>query len=338
MSQEIEADLADNGENQDQDEAMSLPELSVRYCPNCDNVLTGAFCTSCGQKDYNLLRPFWHLMEDTMGDLFSFDSRFFGTLFPLFFKPGFVTRAFNQGRRMRFVPPFRQYLVISVIFFLLLVSFEVNLFEENDVNINDKISEKLNKANSEIDPQTLPEENRDSAHKIIEDVVQDLNKNRKDNLSDATDSEKKLYGETVGFLGGLSKVIKNPVLLNKVIADWIPKTMFFMLPIFAFILKLFYIRRKKYYIEHLVFSLHFHAFIFLLFTLMLLLYHYIPLSHGYLSYLLWYIPVYMFLAQWKVYQQGPIKTFFKTLFISFTYFIVMNIGLSIAIGYGLSKI
>ena len=114
--------------------------------------------------------------------------------------------------------------------------------------------------------------------------------------------------------------------------------MFVMLPLFAILLKLFYIRRKKYYIEHLVFSLYFHGFIFLLFTAMLLLYQFVPQSDGYLDVMLWYIPVYLYLALWRVYQQGPIKTFFKTALISMFYVILLSTGLTIAIGYGLSEV
>ena len=38
--------------------------------------------------------------------------------------------------------------------------------------------------------------------------------------------------------------------------------MFLLLPAFALSLKLIYLRSKRFYIEHLVFSLHLHAFLF----------------------------------------------------------------------------
>jgi len=50
-----------------------------------------------------------------------------------------------------------------------------------------------------------------------------------------------------------------------------PKMMFFLLPVFALLLKLFYIGLKPLYVECIIFSLHFHSFAFLIFTLQSLL-------------------------------------------------------------------
>ena len=338
MPQEIEEDIIS-----DATEAADFPPLSVKNCPNCGEVLTGRFCMSCGQKDYNMLRPFWTLLEETLGDLFSFDSRFFGTILPLFFRPGYITREFNRGRRAHFVPPFRQYLVISIIFFLLLVSIDIQLFDTDDINLDtdgnniflnssDDKQETTNKEKIETLIQT------DKFESVLDKAATDMTEKRESNLKDSTDADKNIYDGTIGFLGGVKKVWQDPKLLNVVLADWVPKIMFLMLPLFALFLKLLYIRRKKFYIEHLVFSMHFHAFIFLLFTLILLLYHFLPIFNPYLSYLLWYVPAYLFIAIWTVYGQGPIKSFFKGVFLSFTYLIFMSFGLLIAIAYGLTKI
>lgn len=332
-----------------------LPNLAVKTCANCGESLTGVFCMACGQKDTILQRPFWTLIEDTLGDLFSFDSRLSATLIPLFFKPGYVTREFNLGRRTRFVPPFRQYLAISVIFFLLLVSVDIQLFEDKSdpsktdaspASANVKLTMNGAPVGQETTDQpaplmTAPLKNVDAedlSPEILDEVTERMTKNREENLKNSTETEKQLYDRSVSLMSGIKKVWADPKLLNVVIANWTPKMMFVMLPLFAILLKLFYIRRKKYYIEHLVFSLYFHGFIFLLFTAMLLLYQFVPQSDGYLDVMLWYIPVYLYLALWRVYQQGPIKTFFKTALISMFYVILLSTGLTIAIGYGLSEV
>ena len=260
--------------------------------------------------------PFWTLLEDTLGDLFSLDSRFFGTLVPLFLRPGYITREFNRGRRARFVPPFRQYLVVSIIFFLLLVSIDLQLFEPEGITVNAPQSTEDTTAIETVTAlngaDTTAVEEVQTIDQVLDTVLQGMAESRDEDLADATETEKKLYNSALGLLGGLKKVWLDPKLLNVVLADWIPKLMFLMLPLFAVILKIFYIRRKKYYIEHLVFSMHYHAFLFLLFTFMLLLYHFVPASHGYLSYLLWYVPIYLFIAMWTVWPrtdqdffQGP---------------------------------
>ncbi len=47
----------------------------------------------------------------------------------------------------------------------------------------------------------------------------------------------------------------------------IPKLMFFLLPLFAWLLYIFYDRKKYFYADHLIFSLHFHTAAFLLFLI-----------------------------------------------------------------------
>ena len=44
----------------------------------------------------------------------------------------------------------------------------------------------------------------------------------------------------------------------------IPKMMFVVLPLFALFIKLFYNRKKYFYSQHIIFSIHFHSFMFLL--------------------------------------------------------------------------
>jgi len=54
-----------------------------------------------------------------IGDLLNADSRVWRTLWPLAFRPGLLTQEFLRGRRARYTPPFRMYLVLSLLFFLL---------------------------------------------------------------------------------------------------------------------------------------------------------------------------------------------------------------------------
>lgn len=61
---------------------------------------------------------------------------------------------------------------------------------------------------------------------------------------------------------------KNPDPSAKIGEDmikYVPKMMFLLLPLFALILKLVYIRKKRYYYEHLIYSFHTHSAIFLSF-------------------------------------------------------------------------
>ena len=62
---------------------------------------------------------FWGLIRDLLGDIFDWDSRVWRTLRPLAFRPGLLTGEFLRGRRAHYTPPFRMYLILSVMFFLI---------------------------------------------------------------------------------------------------------------------------------------------------------------------------------------------------------------------------
>lgn len=104
-------------------------------------------------------------------------------------------------------------------------------------------------------------------------------------------------------------------------------TFFLLVPFFAFILKLVYIRRKQFYVEHLVFTFHFHALAFTLISLFLLLRNYLP---DYIRLpLLGYIPIYLFLSMKGFYKQGIFKTLFKYILLIFSYIILFVVTLMI---------
>ena len=63
------------------------------------------------------MRPLRGLLTDALGDLFSFDNRLFRTLRPLLVRPGHLTNEYLAARRAPYVPPFRLYLIVSVVYF-----------------------------------------------------------------------------------------------------------------------------------------------------------------------------------------------------------------------------
>ena len=87
-------------------------------CLNCGSPLTGQYCGNCGQRARSRLISIWELLRDAFGDLFELDSRLWQTLVPLMISPGSLTKHYLEGRRARFMPPFRTYLVLSILFFV----------------------------------------------------------------------------------------------------------------------------------------------------------------------------------------------------------------------------
>jgi hypothetical protein len=94
-------------------------KFSTENCLNCGEVLTGQHCSHCGQRAKVRVLSLWGLLKDLFGDLFELDSRIWRTLRPLAFRPGLLTAEYLRGRRTHYTPPFRMYLVLSVVFFLL---------------------------------------------------------------------------------------------------------------------------------------------------------------------------------------------------------------------------
>lgn len=90
-------------------------------CANCGALLNGPYCAQCGQDERDVAAiPLRRLVADAFGDVFSFDSRVFRTLRPLVRRPGLLTVEYLAGRRARYVPPFRLYIFVSLVMFIVL--------------------------------------------------------------------------------------------------------------------------------------------------------------------------------------------------------------------------
>jgi len=109
-------------------------------CRNCDQRLgeSASFCSSCGQSTISFQRPIGHVCKNMLHELADIDGRLALTIKTLLNKPGLLTLEYNQGRRKRYTPPLRMYLVISILFFLILSQM---FFSSNDATsiIGDQI-------------------------------------------------------------------------------------------------------------------------------------------------------------------------------------------------------
>ena len=89
-------------------------------CLNCKTPISEEdnFCSKCGQvNDINRLSVKQYISV-YLEDFYSFDNRFLKTVIPLIFKPGFVTKEYINGQRIKYVNPFQLYLHITILFFL----------------------------------------------------------------------------------------------------------------------------------------------------------------------------------------------------------------------------
>ena len=132
-AKEVEGfDVVQKQELLDQKETHATPQIDVKdiqYCTNCQTPLSGSFCGNCGQKNTSFTRPIWFLLADLTEDIISKDSKLFRTIGHIIFWPGSLTRDFMDGKRARFIPPIRFYLLCTLVFFITLAVADVAILK-----------------------------------------------------------------------------------------------------------------------------------------------------------------------------------------------------------------
>jgi hypothetical protein len=291
-------------------------------CANCGAPLSGKFCSNCGQRREHEMHSVWHFTQEATEDLTHADSRLWSTMTALMLKPGLLTREFLAGRRVKYLPPLRLYLVLSVIFFLILGSgaeHEPRAIAVRTSNGKPSVS-MINPNQVDIlapKPGETPEQrvdrvcNPDYDGPLQRFVIPFLKKGCRRSLLD--------NGHTVG----------EATLHN------IPRAMFIFVPALAVVMKLMYWRPRRYYVEHLLFFVHTHAFIFALFGLYVLLLRLVPaVLDDWIQLVVWgYTAYYLFVSMRRVYGQGRFITFVKYTALSFTYLIGAALTLALTVTY-----
>ena len=113
----------------------------------------------------------------------------------------------------------------------------------------------------------------------------------------------------------------------------IPTMMLVCVPLFAFILKLLYIRQRRYYVEHLVYALHIHTFAYAVVVVITLLSmaaaRVLPAIQDLLVFVLSIAAVaQVFISIRRVYGQGWLMTTFKFVLGSWVYLFVLAFGVA----------
>jgi hypothetical protein len=88
-------------------------------CSNCglSHPLHYNFCPQCGQENTTSKVSFTGLLSDLFSNYLTFDSRTGRTIVPFIFRPGMLTVAFNQGKRLLYLHPVRLYILMNLFFF-----------------------------------------------------------------------------------------------------------------------------------------------------------------------------------------------------------------------------
>ena len=335
---------------------------SLKKCYNCETPLPAeaTYCLKCGQKYTTGRIKLRNLIGDFVAEQFNLDSRIFNTIKAIFI-PGKLTEEFFLGKHKTYSSPLRLFLITAVLFASVLA---VQLFKDKDIglnNLNDMIHEnERSKVLVALDSVSWQQKANFNNKKDINRALDSVAVHLREALGNPTDSidlddeislggvklptisrddfenmtAKQLseaYGEDMGFWGKLFftqgvKAVKQGGNMIQFLFGKMTLALFFMMPFLAIFLKIIYIRSKKFYVEHLIFSFHFHAFVFLVFTIIILLIPFFDpgiLGFGFLIGL-----VYLFLSLKRIYQQDWFNTLLKIFIISIIYLFLLIIFVS----------
>ncbi len=275
------------------------PNTKSSKCLNCKKELADEFkfCPYCGQKNTNTNLSFGQLAGDFLTNYFTLDSKFVRSIIPFLFKPGALTLRFIEGERQSYANPVRLYIIISFFYFFVLSFLAGNMAEamkpvakaqlSNDsteiaeVVIGDTLQTELFDTLSEKKKYVIP---TNSGATINVDTSSGwplsseqwnvfFSKETQDMTADQLYDSMRVENRTPFNQHVVRQMIRVKKSDKEFVWAFFFKNlsimMFLLLPIFALILKLLYVRRKTLFIKHLVHTLHIHSFAFLIYGLSL---------------------------------------------------------------------
>jgi hypothetical protein len=289
---------------------VALIEAAPARCENCGSALAGSYCSVCGQRRESPVHSLWHFATVAAEDLTHADSRLWRTLGALLFRPGKLTWEFLTGRRVRYLPPVRLYLVISLVFFLWASS---SHHELRVVQITDSGRDAPQAVVTPFDGafgRPLPGESAEQhAERVCSSGV-NYDGPWRERIQPAA------HRACVRMVADHGRSLREAFLHN------LPRAMFVFLPLLAGAMMLMYWWPSHYYIEHLLLFVHNHAFVFLLLLLAGLTSAVLPGLSGWISggaalYIAWYV----YHSMRVVYGQGRALTLGKLLLLSLFYLV-----------------
>lgn len=340
------------------------PDTPDGQCSNCATVLQGPVCHICGQVDDRYHRPFYALIAEALDGILSFDGRAWKTLPPMLYRPGYVTQKYLSGSRASFIPPFRLYIIASLIFFLL-IGFVLRDLDFDPITINAGEFNARAQLEEAFEEGTISEEEYNSALEEIDRVDSSLqallggegheadtgqiptegepdapaSQQDEDSASEAVPDlvlpdeaqghagEDDMSSERRQQLAGLlNNISQNPSAWGEASLAWVPRIMFVMVPVYAILLALTYIwRRGLFFYDHLVVSIHFHAALFLAMSVVTLLGYVIGPGWALLL-LVIYSNVYLYRLMRRIYGSGRISSVLRILLLDLVYLILLMIA------------
>lgn len=87
----------------------------VEYCSNCDSVLSGKYCSHCGQKKFDRSqKTFRHLLHDVFHFLTHLEGNIFTTFKTTVLAPGTYSKEYFSGKQKKYFKPISFFLIIVI--------------------------------------------------------------------------------------------------------------------------------------------------------------------------------------------------------------------------------
>jgi hypothetical protein len=332
---------------------LTPPAHEPQRCLNCGTVVTGKHCPQCGQSAGTHVLSMKEVAGDVTHSLLHLDSRVWRTLQLLLRRPGELTREFIAGRHLSYIPPFRLYLAVSIIYFALSAllpesgAFDLDAPSNNQDSVAAIVPDGASGAGAAGAAGTAkptrqaPVELKDVTGELRKELAAEgVSQEKIDKALKADNSCKvSIFGETpnsTAFEQALSRSCENIKLdggrhFIERFAATAPKLMFVFLPLMAGVAMLFYWRPRRLYAEHLVLFLHNHAFTYLLLAFTAILNEIAELDFPgsgvlkFIMFLMWcWLPYYVYRSMRVVYADGRFKTLLKFFTLSTIYFVVLG--------------
>jgi hypothetical protein len=205
-----------------------------RHCLNCSAPLAGQYCAECGQRDSRPNPTLREYADEWFTEILHWDGKLPHTLKALMLKPGQLTEDFLAGRRIRWLSPLRTYLICSIAYFL------AGPILERVTGYQAKTAARIEITGDSADVNDV---------KLLTDSVAFVNDPEVRDLWFV-----KLFGA-----GNMFTLANNPSRLADIVAETIPRAMFVLLPLFAFLTWLLWRSSGLAYPAHLAFAFHVHA-------------------------------------------------------------------------------
>lgn len=292
--------------------AIDAPQ-HARFCRNCDAAISGNYCHQCGQATHLHVPSAREFLHEFIAHYVALEGKLWRSLKLLLFKPGFLSREYIEGRRVRYIEPLRLYLSFSIIFFAL---FKIGGVEIANFGGDAETPPALSAPAAAAPPKQA--ESPKSAREF-EDKSKRLLGRLSPRLEQGAD---RFFATSSKDKGEAAK---------RVFFSYTPYAIFLMMPVFALYLKLLYLGSGRRYGEHFLFALHSNAFAFLLLSLFMLADGWNFVRLVLLAWLLFYLPT----AMRRVYGGGRVLTTLRWIVLLTLHLLTLVAAVTLALAAGL---